>query len=129
MPKTVSDGAIEIRLKYIHAAPAQEDPANPKYVLIKSVKPERTNTFCVPTDDPRPDEIGLMPEFDVYPILVVAAGGVIRLRSSRSRWLDRKERCLLKTSTEIRPNWRDDFAGPGTGPTRRVATLSGRYSG
>jgi hypothetical protein len=71
MPKIVSDGTVEIRLKCVFAEPRQEDPNNPKYMLIKSVKPERTNTFCGTTyaDDPRPDQIALMPEFDVYPIL------------------------------------------------------------
>ncbi len=69
MPEVVSDGKVEIRLKYIRAEPIQEDPANRKYILIKSMEPERTNTFAASTDDPRPGEIGLMPEFEVYPTL------------------------------------------------------------
>lgn len=69
MPKNVSDGTIEIRLKHIPAEPVQEDPENPRYMLITSVEPERTNAFDVSTDDPRPDRVDLMPEFDVYPML------------------------------------------------------------
>jgi hypothetical protein len=69
MPKTVSDGTVEIRLKQIRAEPVQIDPNNPGYALIKSLEPVRTNAFSGPTDDPQPYEIGLMPEFDVYPIL------------------------------------------------------------
>jgi hypothetical protein len=69
MPKTVSDGTVEIRLKKILAEPTQVDPDNPGYALIKSFEPVRTSAFGGPTDDPRPDELELMPEFNVYPIL------------------------------------------------------------
>ena len=74
MPKTVSDGTVEIRLKQIRAEPVQIDPNNPGYALIKSLEPVRTNAFSGPTDDPQPYEIELMPEFDVYPFLAGRGG-------------------------------------------------------
>ena len=74
VPELVSDGTVEIRLKAIRAEPIQEDPANPRYILIKSLEPEHTNTFEGSPDDPRPDARGLMPEFEVYPLLAGRGG-------------------------------------------------------
>ena len=69
MPLVVSDGTVEIKLKYIFAEPRREDPKNPQYILIESMKPERMNTFRGPSDDPQPREIGLTPNLEVYPAL------------------------------------------------------------
>ena len=69
MPLVVSDGAVEIKLEYVFAEPRRKDPNNPMYILIESLKPERTNTFRGPSDDPQPREIGLAPNLEVYPAL------------------------------------------------------------
>jgi hypothetical protein len=69
VPKTVSDGTVEIRLQVIWPDPARPDPENPRYGLIKSLEPQRTNAFMVPTADPRPDDVWLMPEFRAYPFV------------------------------------------------------------
>lgn len=69
VPKTVSDGTVEIRLQVICSNPRRPDPENPRYLFIKSLEPHRTNAFSVSTADPRPDHYWLMPEFKVYPFL------------------------------------------------------------
>ena len=45
MPLVVSNGTTEIKLEYIFAEPRREDPNNPQYVLIESMKPKRMSTF------------------------------------------------------------------------------------
>jgi hypothetical protein len=69
VPKTVSDGTVEIRLRVIWPDPRRPDPENPRYGLIKSLEPHRTNTFMGPTTDPRPQDVWVMPEFQAYPFL------------------------------------------------------------
>jgi hypothetical protein len=70
IPRTVSDGAVEIRLEPIYAEPRQPDPNNPRYGLIKHLQPHRTSAFSIAAGDPRPAyDDRIMPEFHAYPFL------------------------------------------------------------
>jgi len=69
VPKTVSNGQVEIRLEPVRAEPRQPDPRNPRYILINGFKPVKTHTFDRPTSDPNPDQARVMPEYHAYPFL------------------------------------------------------------
>lgn len=69
IPKSVSDGSIEVRVKPVFVEPHQEDPKNPRYRWISSFEAHRGRAFNTSDSDPRPNDRRVMPEFQVYPSL------------------------------------------------------------